>query len=354
MRRIATVLLVLICLVAPVYSQNISGIVSGTVRDPAGSVVPNAQVSLTNQATGVQQTLRSNAAGFFVFSSVLPGTYAVNVSATGFRAVVMRDVTVTANERRDLRDIKLEVGQLQQEVQVTAEATPIQTLSSERSGLMAGDQILNLATKGRDFLGLLGALPGIVDTRATAREVSMTGNVLQGLHINGGRESSIMYALDGISAVDTGSNTSVHNEPNMDAISEVKVLTSNYQAEYGRNSAGTINVITKSGSRDFHGSAYWYYRHESLNANAFFQNRSWATPCPAGERCAQRPIYRFNAGGYSIGGPAYIPGKLNKGKDKVFFSFPRSLCAAGTIRVFATRLRQLSCSGTATFRKPST
>jgi len=321
MRRIATVLLVLICLVAPVYSQNISGIVSGTVRDPAGSVVPNAQVSLTNQATGVQQTLRSNAAGFFVFSSVLPGTYAVNVSATGFRAVVMRDVTVTANERRDLRDIKLEVGQLQQEVQVTAEATPIQTLSSERSGLMAGDQVLNLAIKGRDFLGLLGALPGIVDTRAGAREVSMTGNVLQGLHISGGRETSIMYALDGVSAVDTGSNTSVHNQPNMDAISEVKVLTSNYQAEYGRNSGGTINVITKSGGRDFHGSAYWYYRHESLNANAFFQNRSWATPCPPGQRCAQRPIYRFNSGGYSIGGPAYIPGKLNKGKDKVFFFF---------------------------------
>ncbi|MCX6616513.1 MAG: carboxypeptidase-like regulatory domain-containing protein, partial [Acidobacteria bacterium] len=213
MRRIAIVLLAFVCLVAPAYGQNISGMVSGTVRDPAGSVVPDAQVSLTNQATRVQQTLRSNAAGFFVFSSVLPGTYAVNVSATGFRAVVMRDVTVTANERRDLRDIKLEVGQLQQEVQVTAEATPIQTLSSERSGLMAGDQMMNLAIKGRDFLGLLGALPGIVDTRAGAREVSMTGNVLQGLHISGGRETSIMYALDGVSAVDTGSNTSVHNQP---------------------------------------------------------------------------------------------------------------------------------------------
>ncbi|MCS7316665.1 MAG: TonB-dependent receptor, partial [Bryobacteraceae bacterium] len=121
----------------------------------------------------------------------------------------------------------------------------------------------------------------------------------------------IMYALDGISAVDTGSNSSVHNAPNMDAIAEVKVLTTNYQAEYGRNSAGTINVVIKSGTRDFHGSAYWYYRHESLNANGFFHNRT-GTP---------KPLYRFNNAGYSIGGPFYIPGKFNTNRDKLFFFF---------------------------------
>ncbi|MCL4402147.1 MAG: hypothetical protein M1436_05740, partial [Acidobacteria bacterium] len=205
----------------------------------------------------------------------------------------------------------LQVGQVQERVEVSAEATPVQTASAERSGLLSSDQVLNLAIKGRDFLGLLSTLPGVVDTRAGSREVVMTGNVLQGLHVNGGRETSLMYALDGISAVDTGSNTSVHNEPNMDAIGEVKLLTSNYQAEYGRNSSGTINVIIKSGSRDFHGSGYWYYRHETLNANSFFLNRTGTS----------KPIYRFNSGGFSIGGPVFIPGKLNRNRDKLFFFF---------------------------------
>jgi len=203
----------------------------------------------------------------------------------------------------------LEVGEVQQQVEVVAAATPVQIASSERAGLVSGEQILNIALKGRDFLAFLSTLPGVIDTNLGSREVVQTGNVLGGLHINGGRSTSIMYALDGISAVDTGSNSSVHNEPNLDSIAEVKVLTSNYQAEYGRNAAGTINVITKSGTREFHGSAYWYYRHESLNANGFFQNRS-GTP---------KPVYRFNSGGYSIGGPVSIPEKFNTNRDRVFF-----------------------------------
>jgi hypothetical protein len=145
----------------------------------------------------------------------------------------------------------------------------------------------------------------------------MTGNVLNGLHINGGRTNSIMYALDGISSVDTGSNSSVQNQPNMDAISEVSVLTSNYQAEFGRNSAGTINVVMKSGTTGFHGSAYWYYRDRSLNANSFFNNRTGTPKSATG--------YHFNNVGYSIGGPIYIPGKFNSNKDKLFFFFSQEL-----------------------------
>jgi len=310
-RELVCASVLLACSGASLYSQNISAVLSGTVKDPAGSVIPNAQVTLTNQATGVAQKSVSNEAGLFVFSSVLPGTYTIAISTSGFRSFQMRDITITANERRSLGDVTLQVGQLQERIEVIAEATPIQTASSERAGLVSGDQVLNLAIKGRDFLGLLSTLPGVIDTRAGAREVVMTGNVLQGLHINGGRETSMMYALDGISAVDTGSNTSVHNEPNMDAISEVKVLTSNFQAEYGRNSAGTINVIIKGGARDFHGSGYWYYRHETLNANNFFGNRT-GTP---------KPLYRFNSAGYSVGGPVYVPDKFNKDRDKLFFFF---------------------------------
>ncbi|NWF82992.1 MAG: TonB-dependent receptor [Bryobacteraceae bacterium] len=293
----------------PARSQNVTGALTGAVQDAAGAVAPGVRVVMTNQATGVSQSTQTNDAGIFLFPSVLPGTYRLEITMSGFRPVEIRDVMVTANDRRTIGTITLQVGQLQEKIEVVAEITPVETASSERTGLITGDQMQNLAIKGRDFLGLMSTLPGVIDTNVGSREVVMTGNVLNGLHVNGGRTNSIMYALDGISAVDTGSNSSVHNSPNMDAIGEVKVLTSNYQAEYGRNSSGTINVIIKSGGQDFHGSAYWYYRHETLNANSFFNNRTGS----------QKPIYRFNSGGYSIGGPVYIPGKFNKNKDKLFF-----------------------------------
>jgi len=294
----------------PALGQNISATLSGTVLDQAGAVIPGADIKLTNQGTGVTVGSASNEVGMFVFTSLLPGTYTLEIGMPGFRTLTMREVVLTANERRSIGNLTLQVGEVEQRVEVTAETSYVQAASSERAGLISGDQVLNLAIKGRDFLGLLTTLPGVIDTTGS-REVVATGNVLNNLHINGGRTTSIMYALDGISSVDTGSNSSVHNAPNMDAISEVKVLTSNYQAEYGRNSAGTINVIMKSGTRDFHGSAYWYYRHESMNANSFFNNRT-STP---------RPVYRFNNAGYSIGGPIFIPGKFNANKDKLFFFF---------------------------------
>jgi hypothetical protein len=302
--------LAILMLATPVFAQNISGVVSGAVKDSAGSVIPNAQITLTNQNTGVVQTVNSNDSGAFIFSSVLPGTYTVEVSMAGFRSYQVRDVAVTANERRSVGDVVLQVGQVQERIEVVAQVTPVQTSSSERAGLISGTQLLNTAIKGRDFVALLSTLPGIVDMNAASREVSK-GPGAGGLHINGGRDTSINFSLDGVQNLDTGSNSGSHNQPNMDSVAEVKVLTSNYQAEYGRNSAGTINVIVKSGTRDFHGSAFWFLRNESLYANNFFSNRT-GTP---------RPINRVNNGGYTIGGPIYIPGKFNTEKDKLFFFF---------------------------------
>ena len=310
-RFILAVLVCLALLTAAGFSQNVSGVLNGTVKDPGGAVIPGAEVTLTNQATGAVQKITTNEAGIFVFPAVLPGTYSLQVSTSGFRTFQMKDIAMVPNERRSLGAITLEVGQIQELVEITAQSTPVQTASSERAGVVSGDQILNVAIKGRDFIGLLSTLPGIIDTNVGSREVTMTGNVINGLHINGGRTNSIMYALDGISSVDTGSNSSVQNQPNMDAISEVSVLASNYQAEYGRNSAGTVNVVIKGGTQAFHGSAYWYYRDKGLNANTFFSNRN-GTP---------KGNYHFNNVGYSIGGPIYIPGKFNTDKDKLYFFF---------------------------------
>ncbi len=314
-RLISTAIVSLALFAMTAFSQNVSGVLSGTVKDPAGSVIANAQVVLTNQATLAVTKSNTNEAGVFVFPAVLAGTYSLQISTAGFRAFNVKDIVIVPNERRSLGDITLQLGAIQDTVQVTAESTPVQTASSERMGLVSGDQILNIAIKGRDFIGLLSTLPGIIDTNVGSREVPMTGNLLSGLHINGGRTNSINYALDGISALDTGSNNSVQNQPNMDSVSEVTVLTSNYQAEYGRNSAGTVNVVIKSGTSDFHGSAYWYYRDRSMNANSFFNNRTGTA----------KPAYHFNNVGYTVGGPVYIPGKFNASKDKLFFFFSQEI-----------------------------
>ncbi len=294
---------------AALLAQNISGMLSGVVKDTAGSVIPNAQVSLKNQETGAVQTINTNDAGVFVFSSVLPGVYTVDVSAPGFKSHQIRDVGLTLNERRSLGDITLQVGQVQERVEVTAEVTPVQTASSERSGLVSGSQLLNTAIRGRDFVALVATLPGVYDANMQSRDVSK-GPGAGGLHINGGRDTSINFALDGVQDTDTGSNSGSHVQPNMDAVAEVQVLTSNYQAEYGRNSSGTINFTVKSGTRDFHGSGFWFFRHEMLNANSFFNNRSGTA----------KPIQRINNFGYTIGGPIYAKG-FNRNKDKLFFFF---------------------------------
>ena len=294
-------------LVAPASAQNITGALTGTVSDSTGSAIPSARVTLTNQATSAKQTTSTNDAGIFLFPAILPGTYAVDVSMTGFKSYDVKNVAVAMNERRSLGNILLQVGQVQERIEVTAEATPVQTASSERAGLITTTQLQNTAIRGRDFVSLIATLPGVYDENMQSRDVSK-GPGAGGLHINGGRSTSINFALDGVQNTDTGSNGGSHVQPNMDAVAEVVVLTSNYQAEYGRNSGGTINVTTKSGSREFHGSSYWFYRHEGLYANSFFRNRT-GTP---------RPIERIQNFGYTLGGPIYAK-NFNRDKDKLFF-----------------------------------
>jgi hypothetical protein len=331
----AVVGIIILLLAFPAFSQSISGVITGTVKDSAGAVIPNAQITLTNQQTRAAQTLNSNEAGIFNFPSVLPGTYTIDVSVAGFRSYQVKDFAMSMSERRTLGEIVMQVGQVQERVEVVAEVTPVQTTSSERAGLVAGTQLLNTAIRGRDFVSLIATLPGIYDANMQARDVAK-GPGSGGLHINGGRDTSINFSLDGLQDTDTGSNSGSHVQPNMDAVAEVRVLTSNYQAEYGRSSAGTINVTVKNGTQNFHGSGYWFYRHESLYANSFFRNRTNTV----------RPVERIQNFGYTIGGPIYGKG-FNKNKEKLFFfwsqEFVRRRSYPGTL--FATTPTALERGG---------
>lgn len=301
--------LALLVSASPAFGQVISSSIVGTVVDPARAVVPSAEVLLTNESTGAATATHSNEVGLFRFPTVLPGRYSITVKAPGFKTYTETGIALSASETRDLGSIALELGALGDQVTVTAEATPVQTASSEKAALISGTQLQRLALRGRDFLAMMALLPGVVDT--TSRRETTDPTAIGGIYIQGARANQKNYTVDGVFALDTGSNATVHYEPNMDTIAEVKVLTSNYQAEYGRTAGGTITVITRSGGREFHGTGYWSHRHEGLNANEFFRNKSGTA----------KPPYRYNIAGYSIGGPIYVPKWFNTSKDKLFFFF---------------------------------
>jgi hypothetical protein len=149
-KKLITAIIICITLSAVMgFSQNVSATLSGTVKDPAGAVIPSAQVTLTNQATQVAAISASNAAGIFVFPSLLPGTYTLTVSTSGFRTLIMKDISIAVNERRSFGNLTLEIGEIQHNVEITAEVTPVQTASSERAGLVtSGHTVLACTTHG--------------------------------------------------------------------------------------------------------------------------------------------------------------------------------------------------------------
>jgi hypothetical protein len=299
--------LVLLCgpMLAIALGQGLTGQLSGSVVDSSGSALPGVAVTVQNTGTQVSRDVLTGEDGTFVITELLAGTYDVTLSLTGFKTYKQTGVALSANERVALRPITLDLGQVTETIAVTAEAARVQTQSAERSGLITQEQLKEVTLKGRDYVGMLRLLPGVIDT---ANREAPGWNNIGGIAINGGRNNTINLTYDGVTNLDTGSNTGPFLAPGLDSIAEIKVLTSNYQAEYGRSSGGTINVVTKSGSRDFHGGGFFAKRSESLNANEWQNNKANAV----------KPPYRFNYSGYNIGGPIVLP-HFNSERNKLFF-----------------------------------
>ena len=275
-------------------AQGLTGQISGTVVDSSRGVLPGAAVAVQNVNTQVKRDVVSDESGAFVITDLLAGTYNVSVTMSGFKTYQQTDVVLSANERLALRTIVLEVGQLEETIAVTAESARVQTTSGERSGLITQQQLQDISLKGKDYMGMLRLLPGVIDTQN--REAPGWNN-LGGLSINGGRNSTINLTYDGVTNLDTGSNTGPFLAPGLDSIAEIKVLTSNYQAEYGRSSGGTINVVTKSGTRRLRGGGFYAKRDDALNANEWQNNKF--------DR--DKPPYKFDYSGYNVGGPIVLP-----------------------------------------------
>jgi hypothetical protein len=306
--RKAWLLWCLCLLPAAVPAQNISSALSGTVQDPSGAVVAGAEVKLTSDDNGFVRTVATNKEGFFSFPDLTPARFTLAVSAAGFRNYRQQGIEMSSGDQRSLGIIRLNIGDVSDTVTVSAEAVAVNLATGEKSGVLVAEELDSLALRGRDIFDAISLMPGVVDTSdgRDAPGPTSIGNI----YIAGMRNDQKNMTIDGVTNLDTGSNGSVHSMPSMDSISQVKLLSSNYSAEYGRNSGGTVTVITKGGSRTFHGSGSWYYRHEDLNANDYFSNIAGKGRTP----------YRYNFAGYTFSGPVPLPG-INRRRDKLFFLF---------------------------------
>jgi hypothetical protein len=296
--------LFLMCAIA--HGQSVSASLKGRVVDPAKANIAGAAALLSHTETGARLKAATNADGLFVFPAVAAGAYDLEIEATGFQTSQTR-IELTISEIRDLGEIVLTIGQVRQAATVVDTPVSLQVASGEKSGLVSGEQLNELALKGRDFFSLMILIPGVVDT-SDSRETT-ANTAIDGIYINGARTDMKHFTVDGIGTVDTGSNNSIHYQPNMDSIAEVKVLTSNYQAEYGRSAGGVISVVTKGGGREFRGTGWGTFRNEALNANSFFNNKT----------AIDKPAYRYLIGGYSLGGPVYFPKRFNTDRSRLFF-----------------------------------
>ena len=293
----------------PVFSQQ-PATISGFLADSSGAGVPDAVLTLTNQDTGsVLITGKSDSRGEFEFPSVpAPATYSLSVQASGFSRREQRDIAVTAGERRSVGTLTLAVGSMTDSVTVQDRVTPVQTESAERSASLDRQEIGALLARGLNYGGLLRSLPGVSGGQDPG---GPGGNTTIYNSINGTRASSTIPSIDGVNAADPSSQGQLYAAPSTDSLVEINVKTSNYQAEYGGSAGAVINLVTRSGTKEFHGGLYSYLRNEDLNANTFFNNKN----------SVANPRYRYVIGGGSVGGPVYIPGKFNRNKNRIFFFF---------------------------------
>ncbi len=285
-----------------------NGLISGTVSDKSGAAVVGAQVLIANVAGNLTRTTQTNGEGVFVASSLPSGSYNVTVTAKGFQRFEAKGVVVEVAQKVRV-DITLTVGAITEEVLVSGEnVSQVDTQSSEIGSTITGKQVQQLELNGRNFTQLVTLTPGVVNqTGQDEGTVGIQGNVQYS--VNGGRTEYNNWEIDGGDNMDNGSNSTINVYPNLEAIAEFKVLTSNYGAQYGKNGSGTVEVETKSGTNQFHGSAFYYGRNDFFNAN-YWQNAGQGIP---------RPDYKKHDWGYTIGGPVFIPHLYNNEKKKTFF-----------------------------------
>ena len=306
--RFSALFIMIFALTPIMFAQTTSGSITGVITDPNQAAIANATVKITEQSKSFTLSATTDSQGRFVFPQVPPGTYKMLIEASGFKKLERTGIALVANDKLTLGDLALQVGAASETVTITAEATLLQAESAERSYAVQGEVVRNVAVNGRNFAALAAISQGLAPVN-TAVGDNRVDDITQ-ISANGLRPSANNLQIDGVATVDTGNNGQLV-QVTLDAIAEFKVLASDYQAEYGRSAGAQISAVTRSGTKDFHGSFYAFRRHDGLNANTWLNNRD-GKPRP---KLDQRDI------GYTIGGPVWIPKVFNKSKDKLFFFF---------------------------------
>jgi carboxypeptidase family protein/TonB-dependent receptor-like protein len=299
-RTLAVLLILGIVFPLAVWGQVAGGTIYGTITDPSEKSIPQAQVSITNVATGVTTTVMTNSDGFFTAPNLLPGEYEITLTAKGFATEVRRGITVTVGGQQ-VFNLTLRVGAAAKTVvEVTTEAPAVQLASSDISAVVSANTVRELPLNGRSWTDLAALQPGVdtIQTQPGFQTGADRGNrgFGQQLTISGARPQQNNYRLDGVSLNDYANGAPgsvIGGNLGVDAIQEFSVLTSNYSAEYGKTSGGVVNAITRTGANDFHGSAYEFLRNSALDAANFFENAGGIAKSP----------FKRNQFGGAIGGP---------------------------------------------------
>jgi Carboxypeptidase regulatory-like domain/TonB-dependent Receptor Plug Domain len=291
------------CLPGVVVAQDTASI-TGTVADPTGAAIPGAQVTVTSLEHGINRAATSNSTGDYLFAALPIGSYNLTVAAPGFKKFQATGIILSVAQKARV-DVAMQVGGTNTEVTVEGTSVAqVETQSSDLGGTVTGKEITQLQLNGRNFTQLITLVPGVTNQSGQDEaQVGVNGNVA--FSVNGGRTEYNNWELDGGDNMDNGSNSTLNVYPSIDAIAEVRVLTSNYGAQYGRSGSGTVEVETKSGTSSFHGDLYEFVRNDAFNATPQFQTS--VSP------------YKKNDFGYTFGGPIYIPGHYNTERQKTFF-----------------------------------
>ena len=304
-RLIQVLCLSLTLAVASVWAQSGLGSITGVVQDSTGGVIGGATVRLTENATQVSRNTMTNEAGLFTFPAVVVGTYTVTIATPGFKERKIENLGINAFQQVSLGQITLEVGAPAESITVSASTEQALVKDSAvRFATVQAKQVSEMPLAGRNWINLLKVIPGATPTNTSAlngREYTSTG--YSDFKINGKAGSQTQVNLDGGSIVDQGSDAKTSVAPSLESIQEVSVLTNNFQAEYGTRGGTVINVVTKSGTNQYHATVFDYLRNDALNANSWSNNY-------LGNR---RPRYRFNYFGANVGGPIK--------KNKLFFFY---------------------------------
>jgi len=310
-KRAIFIALILALAASLAFAQSDLGAISGFVKDPSGSTVPNAKVTVKNES-GLERTANTNESGYYIITNIPPGLYSVAVDAPGFKKFTTSGAKLESSSTLSV-DATLTVGASTETVEVTAQAAALQTESASVQADVTRQQIDSLELNGRNPIFMANLVPG---TRG-GNLSGLSFNFSQGpSNINGARTQDSLITYDGAPAVRTRSNGTSLGSADVDSTQEIQIMTANYSAEYGRSSGGQIRIISKTGTQQFHGAAYDYVRNTVFNANTWTRNHTLG---PDFLQLNQAAPIQYNQFGYNIGGPFYIPGKFNSDKSKVFW-----------------------------------